>query len=92
MISLIFEDENIFDISSMFLTQSKPIVVGIEGYKDLTSAVKIKDVGGNDFLVIIFNAAADDVHIVCKNCRIGCRTIKVVGIQQLRIGSLFKLH
>jgi hypothetical protein len=77
MINLIFEGGKRLDNSRIFLTYSRPIVVGIEGYKDFTSAVKMTDVEGNDFLVIIFNAAADDLHCVGSKGKIDFRILLI---------------
>ena len=73
--SCILDEENILDSSSIFLTQSNPIVVGIDGYKDLTSAVKIIDVEGNDRVVIICSADDDEWHIVGSNGRSGFKIL-----------------
>ena len=63
----IFLDVNRFDNSNIFITESRPCLIGIDGYNDLTSAVNRIAEFGNDLPLNIRMASDEDWQIV-GNC------------------------
>ena len=75
MIKVILAVENLPEISNMFLTQSNPNEVGIDGYRDFTSAVKSNESLGKVCDVILCRISDDDWQIVGMYDNIGVKML-----------------